>query len=81
LADIVVLPANYAREPQAELVNIAHFEEWMRQTGGTHISDDYVRQGPLVEQDNIEERAADVQSAVVIDEPKLSELIQKETDP
>jgi hypothetical protein len=72
---------NYAREPQAELINIAHFEEWMRQTGGTHINDDYLLQGQLVEQDNIEERAANVQSTVVIDEAKLSELIQKETDP
>jgi hypothetical protein len=76
-----VFQANYAREPQAELVNIAHFEEWMRQAAGNHISDEYWLQGQLVEQDNIEERAADIQSTVVIDEAQLSELIQKETDP
>ena len=34
----------------------------------------------LVEQDDVEQRTANAQSAIVIDEAQLPELIQKETD-
>ncbi len=55
------------------------FKEWMRRRARP-LNEDCMRQEQLVEQDNIQEGAANVQSAVVIDEAQLPELIQKETD-
>lgn len=44
------------------------------------MSEDCTQQGKLVEQDDVEQRTANAQSAVVIDETQLPELIQKEAD-
>lgn len=44
------------------------------------MNEDCTQQEELVEQDDIEEGTANAQSAVVIDEAQLPELIQKETD-